>query len=76
MRYAQIEKEKIVNIIEASKQGAESLSSYMTLVETDKPVAIGDTYTDGKFYRSGEEVLTDREEFYLFYSEMENVIME
>ena len=25
---------------------------------TDRPVAIGDTYSDGKFYRDGTEILT------------------
>lgn len=28
----------------------------------DRPVAIGDTYSGGKFYRDGEEVLTPLEE--------------
>lgn len=28
----------------------------------DRPVAIGDTYTDGKFYRDGTEVLTPLED--------------
>lgn len=28
----------------------------------DRPVAIGDTYSDGKFYRGGEEILTPLEE--------------
>lgn len=33
------------------------------LVDTgDKPVGIGDTYTDGKFYRDGAEVLSVLEE--------------
>lgn len=27
----------------------------------DRPVGIGDTYADGKFYRDGEEVLTPLE---------------
>ena len=34
-----------------------------TLIDTaDRPVGIGDTYTDGKFYRDGAEVLTPLEE--------------
>lgn len=28
----------------------------------DRPVAIGDTYSDGKFYRGGTEILTPLEE--------------
>ena len=27
----------------------------------DRPIGIGDTYTDGKFYRDGEEILTPLE---------------
>lgn len=27
----------------------------------DRPVGIGDTYSDGKFYRDGEEILTPLE---------------
>lgn len=33
------------------------------LIDTaDRPVGIGDTYTDGKFYRDGAEILTPLEE--------------
>ena len=33
------------------------------LIDTaDRPVAIGDTYENGKFYRNGEEVLTPLQE--------------
>lgn len=28
---------------------------------SDRPVGVGDTYTDGKFYRDGAEVLTELE---------------
>lgn len=28
----------------------------------DRPVGIGDTYSEGKFYRDGKEVLTSQEE--------------
>lgn len=63
MRYAVIENNVVTNIIEAEERGAESLSSYMTLVKTDnKPVSIGDTYEDNTFYRDGEEVLTPEQE--------------
>lgn len=34
-----------------------------TLIDpADRPVAIGDTYSDGKFSRDGEEVITPLEE--------------
>ena len=33
------------------------------LIDTaDRPVGIGDTYTDGKFYRDGAEILTPLDE--------------
>ncbi len=74
MRYAQIENGNVANIIEASKQGAESLSAYMTLVETDKPIAIGDTYTDNRFYRDGVEILTPYEEMAQFEKSLAEII--
>lgn len=30
----------------------------------DRPIGIGDTYLDGKFYRDGEELLTPLEQAY------------
>lgn len=75
MNYAVIEQEKVVNIIEAEARGAESLSTYMTLVATDeRPVAIGDTYRDGRFYRDGEEILSPIEELTQYYEAMQEVI--
>ena len=52
--YALIENAKVTNIVSADKRGADSLiSAGLNLIQTDKPVAIGDDYTDGKFYRDG-----------------------
>lgn len=62
MRYAVIENDIVANIIEADTRGAQSLSDFMVLVNTDdRPVAIGDQYENGRFYRDGEEVLTQAE---------------
>ena len=36
----------------------------------DRPVGIGDTYSDGKFYRDGVEILTPLEEALKTISEM------
>nr|DAF38531.1 MAG TPA: hypothetical protein [Caudoviricetes sp.] len=36
----------------------------------DRPVAIGDTYSDGKFYRGGVEILTPLEEALKTIAEM------
>ena len=43
-------------------------------IQTDKPVAIGDDYTDGKFYRDGSEVLTPLEEALLVQADMQEAL--
>ena len=49
----------VSNILWCSDQEPETDS----LIDTaDRPVGIGDTYTDGKFYRDGAEILTPLEE--------------
>lgn len=40
-----------------SEQETDTLKS-----PADRPVAIGDTYSDGKFYRDGVEILTQLEQ--------------
>ena len=55
-RYALVEDGIVTNIISLDSRNA---SDFPNAIRTaDRPVAIGDTYTDGKFYRNGEEVLT------------------
>lgn len=55
---ARIEAGIVVNIEWCSYSQAQT----ETLIDlADRPVAIGDTYTDGKFYRDGVEVLTPEE---------------
>ena len=69
--YALIENAKVTNIISADKRGADSLiAAGLNLVQTDKPITIGDDYTDGKFYRDGNEVLTPLEEALLVQADM------
>ena len=50
----------------------------MTLIPTEKPVAIGDTYDGSKFYRDGVEVLTPCEatarELDEYYNAMQEVV--
>ena len=59
MRYALIDNDIVTNIIALNDRNA---SDFPTAVKLgDRPVAIGDTYTDGKFYRNGVEVLTPLE---------------
>lgn len=56
---ALVENGIVVNVLWCSDRALET----ETLIDTaDRPVGIGDTYTDGKFYRDGEEVLTPLEE--------------
>lgn len=56
MRYAIVTGGIVTNVIELNARNA---SDFPTAVKLgDRPVGIGDTYTDGKFYRDGNEVLT------------------
>lgn len=43
---------------------------------TDRPVAIGDTYSNGKFYRDGVEILTPLEEALKKNTEYESALTE
>ena len=55
-RYALVEDGIVTNIISLDSRNA---SDFPNAIKTaDRPVAIGDTYIDGKFYRDGNEVLT------------------
>ena len=48
----------VVNVLWCSDKAAQT----ETLIDPDgRPVGIGDTYSDGKFYRDGAEVLTQLE---------------
>ena len=60
MRYALIDNGIVTNVIALNDRNA---SDFPTAVKLgDRPVAIGDTYADGKFYRDGVEVLTPMEQ--------------
>ena len=60
MRYAVITEGAVTNIIALRETNAGDFPDAVAL--HDRPVGIGDTYSDGKFYRDGEEVLTAQEE--------------
>ena len=60
MRYAMIEGGIVTNVIALNDRNASDFPSAVKL--GDRPVGIGDTYTDGKFYRDGVEVLTPMEQ--------------
>jgi len=59
MNYALIESGVVVNIIYLHPQNA---SEFPAIPMGDVPVAIGDTYSDGAFYRDGVKVLTATEQ--------------
>lgn len=54
-----------------SEQETDTLKS-----PADRPVAIGDTYSDGKFYRDGVEILTPLEEAQKQIAEYEAALSE
>lgn len=60
MRYAWIENGVVTNTIVLNDRNAGDFPKAVKL--GDRPVAIGDSYADGKFYRNGAEVLTAQEE--------------
>ena len=60
MRYALIEGGIVTNVIVLNDRNASDFPTAAQL--SDRPVDIGDTYTDGKFYRDGKEVLTPMEQ--------------
>lgn len=60
MRYAVITDGLVSNIIALRSANAGEFPGAVAL--HDRPVGIGDTFSDGKFWRDGEEVLTAQEE--------------
>lgn len=60
MRYAWIENGVVTNTIVLNDRNAGDFPRAVKL--GDRPVAISDSYADGKFYRNGAEVLTLAEE--------------
>ena len=59
MRSALISNGIVVNVIWLNDKNAGDFPTAVKL--GDRPVTMGDAYTDGKFYRDGEEVLTPLE---------------
>ncbi len=60
MRYAIVTGGAVTNVIALREINAGDFPGAVAL--HDRPVGIGDTYSEGKFYRDGEEVLTAQEE--------------
>ena len=59
MRYAIVDNGIVTNVIALKDRNAGDFPSAVKLGA--RPVGIGDTYTDGKFYHDGVEVLTPME---------------
>ena len=60
MRYAIVTAGLVSNIIALRPANTGEFPDAVAL--GDRPVGIGDTYSDGKFWRDGAEVLTAQEE--------------
>ena len=60
MRYAVITEGTVTNVITLWETNAGDFPGAVAL--HDRPVGIGDSYQDGKFWRDGKEVLTAQEE--------------
>ena len=60
MRYAIVTDGIVTNVIALNDRNASDFHASVKL--GDRPVGIGDTYADGKFYRDGVEVLTPMEQ--------------
>ena len=60
MRYAIVTGGAVTNVIALREINAGDFPGAVAL--HDRPVGIGDTYSEGKFWRNGEELLTAQEE--------------
>ena len=60
MRYAVITEGTVTNVITLWETNAGDFPGAVAL--HDRPVGIGGSYQDGKFYRDGKELLTAQEE--------------
>lgn len=60
MRYAVIMEGTVTNVIVLRETNAGDFPGAVAL--HDRPVGIGDTYSESKFWRDGKEVLTAQEE--------------
>lgn len=68
-----IENSTVTNMLWCSDSEPETES---LINPADRPVAIGDTYSNGKFYRDGVEILTPLEEALKKNAEYESALTE
>ena len=74
MRYAIIAGGIVSNIIELNDRNAGDFPQAVKL--GDRPVSIGDSYQDGKFYRDGAEIMTAAEEIAAMRAALETLGVE
>ena len=74
MRYAIVTDGIVTDGIALNDRNASDFPAAVKL--GDRPVGIGDTYTDGKFYRDGKEVLTAQEEIVQYKAALETLGVE
>ena len=72
--YALVENGVVTNIIWLAANNASEFPNAVVL--GDLPVTMGDTYTDGKFYRNGTEVKTLEQKALDDASELEQTLAE
>ena len=71
MRYAIVTSGAVTNVIALREFNAGDFPGAVAL--HDRPVGIGDTYSESKFWRDGEELLTSDEKIAAIEAEMETV---
>lgn len=74
MRYAIVTGGAVTNVIALRETNAGEFPDAVAL--HDRPVGIGDSYQDGKFFRDGKEVLTTDEENALLRAALETLGVE
>ena len=74
MRYAIVTSSIVSNIIQLNDRNASDFPNAVKL--GDRPVGIGDSCADGKFFRDGKEVLTADEENALLRAALETLGVE
>ena len=62
IRYALIDDGIVTNLIVLGPRAVKDFPN--AVVMDDRPVMIGDHYQDGRFYRDGEEVITEADALY------------
>jgi hypothetical protein len=73
MNYALIENGVVTNTIWLNPANASEFPDAVALGE--RPVGIGDSYIEGKFFRNGEEVLTNEEKLANGIAELDEAIL-